>query len=45
MVYFGKSDKTLKICVKVDKPTLTMDPIIFRSLFEPKLHQNENELF
>ena len=42
MVDFGKSDKMIKISGKVNKPTLTTDLVIFRSLLERELHQNEN---
>ena len=39
MVDFCKSDKTIKVSGKVDKPTLTTDSIIFHSLLETELHQ------
>ena len=45
MVDFGDSDKMRKISKKLDKPTLTMDSVIFHSLLETELHQNENEFF
>ena len=37
MVDFGKSDK-MKISGNMDKPTLTMNSIIFRSLLKTELH-------
>ena len=35
----------IEIREKMDKPTLTMDSVIFCSLLEKVLHQNENEFF
>ena len=34
----------LEISGKADKPTLTMDTIIFRSLLKKELHQNSEEV-
>ena len=38
MVDFGKSNKMIKIKGKVDKPTLTMDSLIFSSFVETEFH-------
>ena len=47
MVDFGRSDKMIKICGKLNKPTLTMDSaiLVFHSLLKEELLQNENEFF
>ena len=45
MVYIDKYGKMIKISEKVDKPTLTTDSIIFRSLLKTELRQNENAFF